>query len=555
MADAIAKRLLAALASGRRQSSTTPLSESSLADQPPLDKTQNLELEQWSDELESKLVNGIPKFREEDPTITSSTLKEAADKLHTLILTEVAPSFVTSWDNDDAAANQATWAAANSLSPVASMDLWQLASLLRATGLFMRWNAQVLQSPFASIRSPVELTGNQMTRLQFRSMLFLYAQLLDLEIVPSPTTTTTTSTALSSSYPDVPRFASICLFRATYGDDVMSTTARSLFVNSLDGCSYLMKALLKGDQPFPRLFSVVRNIHHLIASFPESIPKMEKALETLTADTIKGDNNQKYGLSEALVATLAWAFRSEPPFPGAQSDRRSELVVEILRAMYALNLCSARSRRPSQDTMTQIGIILCDLLHLSNSDERCYNIKLAAVALLLNAPKEYTEYLVKTGSIKPLVDILSYQTSLVVVERTGNSSEDAAAVVPILLVLLKLTQSNESALQRVKDEVFPPNAEVAFEQRATAELAKGETEGKSNAKNMAPLDAPRGTLRWKIIRLMTWTDSNVKRTACELLWTLCGEDSTRFVLRTGFGNAIYFLGVRGLVNLPEGVEM
>ena len=204
--------------------------------------------------------------------------------------------------------------------------------------------------------------------------------------------------------------------------------------------------------------------------------------------------------------------------------------------------------------MTQVGIILCELLQFSSGDERVYQIKLAVVALLLNAPKEYTQYLVNNGGIQQLVDILSYQTSLVVVERTGSSSADAAAVVPILLVLLKLVQSNESALAIVKNEVFPPDAEEVFQAKATAEIAKGETEGKVNAKNMAPLDAPRGTLRWKLIRLMTWTESNVKRSACELLYALCDNDSTQFVLRTGFGNAIHFLGIRGHVNLPAGVE-
>jgi len=152
------------------------------------------------------------------------------------------------------------------------------------------------------------------------------------------------------------------------------------------------------------------------------------------------------------------------------------------------------------------------------------------------------------------VDILSYQTSLVVVERRGSSSEDAAAVVPILLLLLKLVQSNPSALQIVKNEVFPPSAEEAFARKASFEMAKGQSEGTVRAKNMAPLDAPKGTLRWKLIRLMLWIDSNVKRSACELLYALCKEDSTEFVLRTGFGNAVHFLGVRGFVNLPAGVE-
>ena len=72
--------------------------------------------------------------------------------------------------------------------------------------------------------------------------------------------------------------------------------------------------------------------------------------------------------------------------------------------------------------------------------------------------------------------------------------------------------------------------QFAFEIEARAAAAdSGEGGGNGNgggngrggrggvgARNMSPLDAPRGTVRWKLIRLMTWTESNVKRCACEV---------------------------------------
>lgn len=266
------------------------------------------------------------------------------------------------------------------------------------------------------------------------------------------------------------------------------------------------------------------------------------------------NKGEKHGLIEVLVATLAWACRGEPPFPGGPSDRRSDLVLEILRALYALDPSNpSKSSRPTHDTLNSIGAILCELLHFPNSDERVYAIKLTVVALLLDAPNEFNDHLVNNDCVKRLVEILSYQASVVVIERTNSSSEDAAAVVPILLALQRLVQSNESALKLVKEAIFPPEDEDEFEQKAEAEIAKGKTEGKVNATNMAPLDAPRGTLRWKLIQLMTWTETTVKRSACELLWALCDEDSTQFVLRTGFGNAIHFLGIKKCVNLPDNV--
>jgi len=491
-------------------------------------QTQNNKLEQWCDNLESQLLVGVGDSKSTEVILSSSTLKKAVDTLADRITldlsTSLNPTSVSIGDGDGSSA-----------------DLYQLASLLRAAGLFMRWNAQVLQRVLQQ-----QSDDNIMKRLKRKGMLLLYAKLLDVDI--------------SSSLPpscDVPRFASICLFRATYGNDTLSTTSRMQFVNELDGCAYLMKALLKGNQPVPRLFSIVRNVHHLIAACPESISKMQKALleENDNVDN-KNEEGKTYGLSGVLVATLAWAYRSEsdPSFPGVQSDRRSDLVLEILRALYVLG-SNPSIPKPSHDTMSQIGIIFCELLQFSNADERIYQIKLAVVALLLDAPKECTTYLINNEGIQPLVDIMSYQTSLVVIERTVSSKDDAAEVVPILLVLLKLVQSNKSALEMIKNEVFPPAAENEYKIKAEEEMAKGNTEGSSNAKNMAPLDAPKGTLRWRLIRLMTWTESNVKRSACEFLYALCGADSTEFVLRTGFGNAIHFLGIRGHVNLPAGVEM
>ena len=152
---------------------------------------------------------------------------------------------------------------------------------------------------------------------------------------------------------------------------------------------------------------------------------------------------------------------------------------------------------------------------------------------------------------------MSYQTSLVVVERTGSSSEDAADVVPILLVLLNLSKSNISVASIIKEQVFPGGKlEEKLKLLAKEEIAKNQKEGTVNAKSMVLLDVPRNTLRHNLIRLMTSIESNVKRAACELLWILCNEDLTQFVLRAGFYNAVYFLGTKHIVDLSRhGVDI
>ena len=499
------------------------------------------QLRRWSGDVEKILLSGtsIPNFREEDLSSSLELLCEAADKLHASIVSIFGPT-VERADRScvDTEVGGVSLRAANAVSSSVDSNLGNdqyfeiLAELLRAAGLLMRWH-QTSQTNIV-----LSTMKNPMVRLKNEGMIRICMNLLDLDVPPVS--------------PDVPRFASIYLFRATYGDDALTVNTRKSFVDSSDGCTCLMKALLKGDQPISRIFSLVRNVHHLITVGSSSIDKMNQAVEMLTTDIPK-ENTAKHDLLEVLVATMSWAVRSKAPFPGDAADRRADLVLEILRALFALDAGISSKTRYSENSMTQIGILLCDLLKLSSADARVYECKLAIVALMLNAPKEYAGYLAENSGIEPLVDILAYQLSLVVIERTRSSAEDAATAVPILLVLQKLAQANSTALKIVKDKVFPPEAEEVFQEKVKAEMVN-QTTGQVKAKNMAPLDAPKGTLRWKLICLMTWTDSNVKRSGCELLWTLCDDDPTQFVLRTGFGNAVHFLGIKGCVTLPAEVN-
>lgn len=548
-------------------------------------------LDKWNDELEHKLLlpqhdgghaSCPPPFDDEklnDDTHTR-TSHNVANELHLSLLktvynaihdcyTSSSPSlFIIEpiYNDDDVEADKLTCEivdyiqfsnnitnSTTTTTMITSIYWKHLAKLLRATGLFMRWITQA-----ASTSSVLSFITTSIGRLKSRGMISMYSKLLDMDIL--------TSSSTETDEMDVSRYASICLFRATYGNDTSTVVARQTFVNSLDGCACLMRALVRGDQSVSRLFSVVRNIHHLISTCPESITKMECSLMTLIEScgekescggnmTDANPPNSECFLTESIVATMAWAIRSEPPFSNASiDDRRPELILEILRTMYALE----GRTNPSYETMTQIGILLCEVLRHSSADTRLYEIKVAVVSLLLNAPAAYSTYLLANGGIEPLVDILSYQSSLVVVERTGSSANDAAAIVPILLTLLRLVESNELVLKAVTDAVFPPDSEATFEQMSADVIGNAAAQskgGKVNAKNMAPLDAPKGALRWKLICLMTWTESNVKRAACELLWALCDGNATQFVLRTGFGNAVYFLGIKGCVSLPAGVVM
>ncbi|KAF7643676.1 hypothetical protein LDENG_00235420, partial [Lucifuga dentata] len=56
-----------------------------------------------------------------------------------------------------------------------------------------------------------------------------------------------------------------------------------------------------------------------------------------------------------------------------------------------------------------------------------------------------------------------------------------------------------------------------------------------------------GTLRNKLVRLMTHIDTDVKNSAAEFLFVLCKESVSRFIKYTGFGNAAGLLAARGLL--------
>ena len=101
-----------------------------------------------------------------------------------------------------------------------------------------------------------------------------------------------------------------------------------------------------------------------------------------------------------------------------------------------------------------------------------------------------------------------------------------------------------------KVQEFRNDLVVAKDNTASAVNSSGAAAGKKGSKNMHPLNAPEGSTRWKLIKLMTYTESNVKRCTGELLWTLCDSNSNEFVLRCGFGNAVHMLSIKGLYKIP-----
>ena len=449
---------------------------------------------------------------------------------------------------------------------------------------------------------------------------------------------------LAACRDDAARYASLAIFHATYGTAESNPAAartRAVLVDVVDFVPVLMRLLVEagggggerrraiaaaardkprtkgGRLPPPLVLSLVRHVHSLVACDSSIVPRMDAAVKRITTctgtctssagDGTEGGDNTSISRGSNLVSVLAVILSSTidkhdddnenddddgehssslPPFPGTQaSDRRPDLVTEVLRVMFALRATfsapapSAKANSSSNnssnndddgsnsnqdqdggggeigleyDTMTRIGESICRLLKLS-LDERSTTSKLAAVNLLMDSPGGYARYLLNEGAIPDLLLLLRIQVDEVIEKRTGGFNADAAALVPILAVLDRLGADDPEVLKLVKEEIFPLKDEEAYLARAAEERAKGGggREG-LGARNMKPAqELPPGTLRWKLVKLMTWPESNVKRCVSELLWRVCDCDATEFVLRTGFGNAVHMLGIKGIVSIPE----
>lgn len=301
----------------------------------------------------------------------------------------------------------------------------------------------------------------------------------------------------------------------------------------------LLSCLVRSVNDISLALSIVRNVHNIVVSFPRGVEYTLAAQVTLDHDTIicLQDNNNNTATFALLLSYLALqALETEPP----RQDKRAELVVEILRAAYVLRL----GRQLDSDPL--FAKLIAKLLRLdattttSTSTQEC---RREAIPPLMDAPAEAVGTFVLTEDVLPaLWDILEQQVTQVL-DQTLVHDSAAAALTPILVVLHKLSTHHNDIRQQLKAHIFP--AEGSFLEKKRQEI---EQHGK--CRNMKPLDAPSGTLRYRLIQLMTWPQSHIKRFTGELVWSVCDGDAQEFIARVGMGNAVVILGARGLVQLP-----
>jgi hypothetical protein len=368
------------------------------------------------------------------------------------------------------------------------------------------------------------------------------------------------------------RFASLLLFYATFSprspNDVDMQKTHECLVSELEFIPKALKILaFEASTSTGLALSLIRNVHNLLVSYAgtaQAVQQLGLKYDPANAKarwSPKPDDNTDGLITYPSIFRdiLIWSLNSPdlPPFPGPKDDRRTDLVVEIIGIIYAMGGTEVqRALRYPCPNESLSQLVITSLQTLDSADERCYQVKLSTIKILMDACPSFANFLVEHQAVNNLLEITEQQIDSIL-DTTKVDPSAAAALVPSLAVLYKFSSHNLTFKSCAKDFIFPPNREENFRkltQEQQKDAAGNPIEGVQAAKNMHPLDAPRGTLRWKLIRLMTWPESHIKRYDSELLWILCNGDPKEFVWRTGLGNAMAFLGAKGLVQLPPNAQ-
>lgn len=474
------------------------------------------------------------------------------------------------------------------LIPLEKSSLPCLTEILRACKNWLRWYLQIFQATHAGVVAVT--TAPDFIHL-FKSKTFLQIYLTLLEAI-----------CQIGNHEETARHVSQVFFYATFSpvtgsdeqltqnvDDLChqgGTTTDSLFARWL--------RLLVQAKTAPLALSLVRNVHNALVSFPKATTYInETTVQVTDVSALRspwvaasgdeeyrlvtdGTQQQTYSYKPVLIDILRWAIAvpsgssaaESTPFPGPPKDLRSELVVEILRTFYALRMglqLTFPAQGNDQALLAEAVVHIFQLRTIQNGngmkDERVAECQHATVSLLMDSNSSFAQYLVEQNAVEPLKHILQHEIANVVGPEESPSSSvaslsdsmvsnvAAAAVTPILVVLFNYCSANDEFRKLIRDAVFPPENESHFQK-----LVEAEKEKHRSAKNMTPLDAPKGTLRARLIRLLTWPQGHIKRFAGELLWVLCSSNSQEFIYRVGMGNALPVLHNKSVVQLPDALR-
>jgi hypothetical protein len=162
--------------------------------------------------------------------------------------------------------------------------------------------------------------------------------------------------------------------------------------------------LMKSSTTTEKMLQVTKVFHLFCGTVP-----------TVTEILVTGHN-----LLHMLISTLSYSLKQPVTSDSGNNDL---LVTEIMRTLYSIAaanpmLLNDKSDESRFTMMTQLGVLLLDVLHSDHSCLTVYNRKLDVVKLLMYMPDTFTQFLVMNKCVPTLVQILSIQTDSVIVEKS-----------------------------------------------------------------------------------------------------------------------------------------
>ncbi|CAM9153111.1 unnamed protein product [Ectocarpus sp. 4 AP-2014] len=304
----------------------------------------------------------------------------------------------------------------------------------------------------------------------------------------------------------------------------------------------MLIGLLQASRPAPVLYFACRIFNVVGSSNPTAFNELKK----------------KQDLLLLLLSVLAGCVRcTHPPFPGGED--RVKLMVQALQGLFLLGVRFTPEEKKNAlegDTMKRLGYVLVDILHLDHAEVDVFMAKLQVLNLLLDMPNGFAEVLLEHGCLPRVVQLVELQ--LVRQEFQDGGVDAAAELTPGLLVLNKMVLASEESKMAVKRAIFPPEADKVWKQRLEREKRElasltgddyKRAEKLSKDKRVHPVDAPKGTLRARLLKQMTATESSSKTAVSDLLFNVCADEE-EFTTRCGFGNAVNTLRLRGMISVP-----
>lgn len=366
---------------------------------------------------------------------------------------------------------------------------------------------------------------------------------------------------------------------AAVGQTVSRTASRSVSqAASTEAITCLVNALYVNPGAFQR-FEALQGVDRVLAAFcaAGSAARLRRCARvlnlcvqnrTVLAEQASGAEARAKarGALEGLVtslasrstACLAYCVRTLAPEPFPGSDRsRVDLCLEImtLQVLLASQLGQDGLRGPDgeeggskqEDFLTQLGFVIVEMLLLPLDLPLMFEVKCKVIVVLTFMPSEYANFLSANGAFAAILEVLERQFHSVLVQGKADAE---SRLIPALLVLSAAAENSPAAREQIKWLIFPaddPEKEALLAEREKEAAAQGV----EKKQKMQPDNVEEGSLFSFMLQAMgTPASSNTSRVSAELMWHLCQQSGAEFMKRTGLGNAVGFLQMKGLINIP-----